>query len=157
MTASLERRVIPRYLGPEKTCPCAQGGLGRLRCALGRAAPEPVEVLSGALALVWGMWLLFVPQLFQVGLTYHLMRDLAPQPIWGTVVMGCGLLQFLSLVYGNPKWRRRSAVYVGAMWFWLSIILFLGAPGLVAGPLHMLFAVACFWCWRRHRANARES
>lgn len=152
MTADqVERRAIPRLERPHLPCPCAQGGLGRLRCALRRAAPEPIELLSATLALVWATWLLCSPELFDRGSTYRIMRGLAPQLVWGSGALTVATLQLGALLYGGRAWRLAATAAGGIGWCFFALVLFLAAPGLVAGPSHLTFALACGWAHFRHR------
>lgn len=104
--------------------------------------PEPLEVLSGALLLVWGVVLLLPPPTFGTSPGYAFMARLAPEGLWAVGALLLGLLQIGGMLY--ERLALRIAASGLALWFWSSIAaaIFLANPGSTGGPVYTVLAAA---------------
>ena len=82
-----------------------------------------LEFLCGLQAVLWGIWI-FNPwwDSFPASTAYRFMAQLAPEALWGLIVLALGLAQWLAALTGRLLPIRR-AIAVSAIFVWVTITL----------------------------------
>lgn len=88
--------------------------------------PRILELGGAAWSVVWGFWV-GNPwwDVFPSSPTFQTMGQVAPEWVWGLVVVGVGIGQLIALYNDSTRWRYRisaSAFLVWAFVTWLFLI-----------------------------------
>ena len=88
---------------------------------------RPLEFILAIQAIFYGGWLLLPTDTFGAFQTYVIMRSIAPEWLWGSIIFGVGVIQFFGLFSENIRARR----VLGFMdlFLWLMVDLALWASG----------------------------
>ena len=107
-----------------------------------RTAPiVPMELLISLVSVVWGLWLLNpLGHTFPNGTIYRGMALMAPEWLWGLVMIGLGLCHLYSLYRSSVKWRARIAISGWLIWGFISISFALSNIWSTATPIYGIFA-----------------
>src|SRR4051794_8161211 len=92
-------------------------------------APEPIEVLLGTMATLWGFWLVLPFDTFASSPAFGVMAQLAPEMLWGGVILTIGLMQLFMVVVRRiiperPCYsERRLLVSLSAtVWIFIAVM-----------------------------------
>lgn len=104
-----------------------------------------IEVLSGLLMFGWGFQLLLPWSTFSTSPGYMAMSLIAPEPVWGGVLIWVGFTQIGS--YLLQHWRVRLASTLGAamIWAFLAVLFVISNP--YGTSIVMYPGVAIFTGW----------
>lgn len=110
--------------------------------------PDFVEVASGVLMFAWGLQLLMPWGTFTSAPGYRAMAALAPEAIWGGVLIWIGFTQVGA--YLMDHWRVRLASSLGAVMVWVFLGVLFGVTnpygtGIIVYPFLSLMTAWVFW------------
>lgn len=123
---------------------------------------DSAELFSSAFKVLWGGWLLLPMDTFGASGDFRLMRSafawqpyLAPEAIWGLLLVGLGLNHIHALATRRFRMRRR-AVRIGAgIWSAVAVLVFAASPGGPGLVVYGMLALANAWAyWRLGRRLA---
>lgn len=107
------------------------------------------EVLTGFLAIVWGLVILSPIDTFtHFPIVYAPMRHIAPEPLWGLFVIILGLI---SLTLSLQTLLARAAMLNAIVFTFLSMLHLLGDKKSVGGFIYAAVSVFNIVCWRSRR------
>jgi hypothetical protein len=90
-------------------------------------------------------------------ITFRLMESLAPEWAWGSLIGIGGLLQLISLFWGNGNWRRRTAFVLCLSWTFVAAMSWIAAWQSTAAPIYSLLAAWQFWVALRMKLYASRA
>ncbi len=100
---------------------------------LGALQPRPLELLGVLWAVGWGLWV-GNPywEVFPGSATFRIMAIVAPEWVWGTVMITLGVQHLCALYSKNLTWRYYSSVVAFLLWSFTAIVLMIGNPSSTA-------------------------
>lgn len=152
-----ERRRAPRHWWSDTAW--------RLRFALTYADWEPLELMLGVHALLWGAWLLGVWSAYRAGqivagpmmtnpaygpMIYVAARVGLPGPVlWGLLALGLGLLVLAGYAASRAAWREWGAFGLGLFWVFASVC-YVAADWRTTATISVpVYAVTAFYVYSR--------
>lgn len=124
--------------------------LARLWWILHDSDPDFLELFSGALGFLWGLWLLIPTwDTFNTTPSFAAMAALAPEWLWGSVIMGGGLLQVAMTIWGSL--RLRSWATLGALltWGFIATMLAISNFRATGGVVYFSICFSQVWAYLR--------
>ena len=107
------------------------------------------EVISGLLAVVWGLAIV-VPTTTSTSTDIrHGMERFAPYAVWGAVILAVGILQTVASVTGLVKLRLGTAIIAGPFWLFIGIVILLSGVRVLGAFIYAIIAVMCAWAFIR--------
>lgn len=103
---------------------------------------EVFEAFNGLVAMLWGGVLLLPVSSFASGTSYSNMALLAPEWVWGLVLLVFGVAQVWALLLGVRSVRRNVALAMFSVWIFLSVSL--ASSGQVTTALAVYPSLAFF-------------
>lgn len=76
--------------------------------------------ISGAGAFFWGLWILMPHDTFPTSISYNVMASLAPEWVWGLVVMVVGAAQ-IATTLSTRGWKLRASANFATFVTWVFI------------------------------------
>ena len=123
----------------------AHAGL-RLGVVLTHGAPLAYEVYAAGAALIWGLVLVWPPaDTFASASSYRLLATLAPEPVWGGVLLGLGAGQGAAILADTAIGRRAGALLGWCWWAFVGVTLILSNPATIAGWIYLWMAAGEWW------------
>lgn len=111
---------------------------------------ELVEIMSGIAAIAWGVWLIN-PTLhtFQSSDTFATMRLIAPEWIWGVVMILVGFLQVESVLSHKISRRKHTSFMLAVMWIFITALFAHANIASTGIAIYGVFATATVWGYLR--------
>lgn len=100
--------------------------------------------MSAVAMTLWGLWLLFPWTTFNTP-AYQLMSSLAPEIVWGVVMLFIGLVQFVYVTKGNIKHRKMSMQVASVVWIFIASNFAIARIESTAVPIYTVFATTTYW------------
>lgn len=112
--------------------------------------PLAIELVSGFLGFWWGLWLLLpLWDTFATTASFAFMASVAPEWLWGAVIMIGGGFQVTVVILGNPIWRWRAALGAVATWGLVAGMLATANVGGTGTVTYSIICISQMWaCWR---------
>lgn len=120
----------------------------RLDELLWRKDFEFCEVLSGVVALGWGIVLLMPWSTFSTSPSFNAMAY-APEWLWGFLLLWIGLTQLGALLLDHRRPRRWSALGATFIWVFLSVGFFVSNPYGTGVVVYPALAASAGWAYLR--------
>lgn len=94
-----------------------------------------VEIEGAIFKIVWGIWLLLPFETFDGQEVYTALKSIAPETLWGALVLGLGLGHLIAIAYGTAKWRRHFILAACMFWIFISVTFSISRIGSALIPL----------------------
>lgn len=104
------------------------GAMPLHRPILGRLLFESVDLILALHSMALGLWLLMPWSTFASSITFRMMGTLAPEWVWGGVILAGGLGLFTALLLDNIQWRLR--ILRGLAFLWLVVAMAMAVANL---------------------------
>lgn len=107
------------------------------------------ETQSAVLAMIWGAWLLNpLVNTFAQSFAYHYMAVVAPEHVWGALLLALGVMQFIGVMRWILRWRLAGLMLLSCMWFFQALLLYAGHAR-VLPIVFSVFSASTAWAfWR---------
>ena len=107
------------------------------------------EVLSGLLAMGWGVGILLPePNSAQTDV-YRAMVGMAPAWAWGGAILCLGAVQFVAVVLGFEHVRQAAAIVAGPFWTFVALVILIAGYQTTYFIFYAIFAFSCGWAYLR--------
>lgn len=108
--------------------------------------PAKGELIVATSTLIWGIWLFHDTASFN-NPAYNMLAQIAPEPVWATILVVLGLTQLSILLSGRPPLRRICTLLMVALWTFLGVTFAFHVQPLAIelGLLCLVQAVSSAW------------
>lgn len=114
------------------------------------------EIQSSILAVIWGA-LLLNPLVHSFdATTYRYMASIAPEPVWGALMVAIGAMQIIGALRRIIRWRMVGLMLLTCLWFFMALLLFAGSLRTVVPLLCLTFSLATAWAYFRLSVSTRD-
>lgn len=114
----------------------------RIHSILSECDMEPVQLLFGCIAVIWGVWLLLpFASLPAVGRGFGYMASILSETAWGWMMIAVGLMQIVPTVIDDLPWRRAGCILATGWWTYLSVAIGLGDWHAAGCPILAFYAL----------------
>ena len=111
---------------------------------------ELVELMSGFAALAWGLWLLNpATDSFLSTPTFDTMKVLAPEEVWGVVMVIVGFFQVYGVVSHRLSVRKHSSIALSIMWLFITAVFAHSNLASTAVVIYAVFTAFTVWSYLR--------
>ena len=125
--------------------------LQRLRGLLLDYDFEFSELFGGAVAFLWGFWLLLPWSTFAASPSFAAMSELAPEWAWGLFICSLGTTQLVGLIANRWQWRRRSTLSMCLVWVFVSVMFMIANFPSTSSVVYPLIFLSQLWAYLRMR------
>ena len=111
---------------------------------------EPVELFSGTLKAVIGLWLILPFETLRSGGDGAFDRlEIGPEWLWGSIFLALGGGHLLAVRDGSRGWRRAASMTAFGVWFGLASLALWANPYALGFPFFLLLSVQQAWAYLR--------
>jgi len=108
---------------------------------------KPFELVSAITLILWGFWVSLPVSTFSVGVVYHEMAKIAPEPVWGCTILVVGILKIILMYSKYIRLRIILAILIMGIFSTLSILFLLGSWASVGVPMYISFAIVAWFAY----------
>ena len=110
---------------------------------------EYIEMMSGMLALFWGIILLLPFDTFSSTPSYFAMQTIAPEIAWGLAVAIGGMAQMISVLFLSNYARKLTAGISIFIWWFVAGMFIVSNSISTAVPVYSIIALSSSWSFIR--------
>lgn len=129
----------------------AQRLTARLKVLLTKKDFEFLELLGGSIGTSWGLWLLMPWPTFAAARSFDAMREMAPEWLWGLVILLAGAAQLVGLLLDHWRGRRAGALALAAIWMFIGTMIGIASPTSTGVVVYPWLSLASLWAYWRMR------
>lgn len=110
---------------------------------------EPTELYFSIISMLWGLWLLAPAESFTTSQAFTAMAGIAPEQVWGMVILCVGALRLHALATGNWLARKSIAFLAALFWIFVALMFAMSSIASTGVPVYTLHALASIWVYVR--------
>jgi hypothetical protein len=117
-----------------------------------------LEFFPALFEVLWGLWILNpFENTFKITTAYRVMASIAPEWVWGTVILLIGIFQLVVIFTPNLRLRLASSVACLFVFIVLALLILAGNVGSVTIPSYLVFALCEWFAYTELLADIKEA
>ena len=117
-----------------------------------------LEFFPALFEILWGLWILNpLESTFKISSAYTLMASIAPEWVWGLVLLAIGIFQMIVIFTPNLRLRLVSSVICLFIFVVMAFLILAGNVGSVTIPTYLVFALCEWFAYTELLADIKEA